>query len=253
MKTGGMSARRVPVTPEDFHGDARNIYGNVQIVNVNGFLSSDIHPHSLQLVRQNNFGGRSPRLINFSRLGAQGFFSGWDNPSPSGGMSGGNLAGALSGGHPAPLESLGLGLITTGNAILAQDPGDYRSVCPEPFGKLQLGFAASVQGTNQRLIKRDTEKFPRVFQSAYGDLAGDQSAIKKPDIDSGLARQFVRRFSSDITSNQIVKIRNFNFEGYVYDLQAQEYELYVANGIISHNCRCGILYVNEDGSEIYYE
>ena len=56
--------------------------------------------------------------------------------------------------------------------------------------------------------------------------------------DPYLARQFVQRFSGQITSSQILSIRNFNFSGHVYDLQCQEYSLYICNGIIVKNCHC---------------
>jgi intein/homing endonuclease len=46
------------------------------------------------------------------------------------------------------------------------------------------------------------------------------------------------RFSGEIASKQITKIRYFNFCGHVYNLQSDPYNLYAVNGIITHNCRC---------------
>jgi hypothetical protein len=42
-----------------------------------------------------------------------------------------------------------------------------------------------------------------------------------------------------ITRDEIVKIRNYNFSGHVYDLQSTS-QLYITNGIVVKNCRCAI-------------
>ena len=68
---------------------------------------------------------------------------------------------------------------------------------------------------------------------------------ESPTIDANLAREFVLRFSSYITSEQIVKVRNFNFSGHVYDLQSNIYQLYITNGVIVKNCRCWIDYTTQ--------
>jgi hypothetical protein len=42
-----------------------------------------------------------------------------------------------------------------------------------------------------------------------------------------------------VASDKVVKIRNFNFSGHVYDLQSIE-GLYIANSIVVKNCRCAL-------------
>jgi hypothetical protein len=54
------------------------------------------------------------------------------------------------------------------------------------------------------------------------------------------ASKFLDRFASQVSFDKVVKIRNFNFSGHVYDLQCDDYGLYITNGIITHNCRCWV-------------
>lgn len=67
---------------------------------------------------------------------------------------------------------------------------------------------------------------------------GEKSLTKSPSIDPGLGREFVLGFASNVSRKQVIKVRNFDFTGHVYDLQVDPYELYICNGIIAHNCRC---------------
>jgi len=69
-------------------------------------------------------------------------------------------------------------------------------------------------------------------------------------IDPKLARQFVLRFSSLVASDQIVSIRHYDFSGHVYDLQCRNYELYTIDNLIVKNCRCGVLFADENGLEL---
>lgn len=81
------------------------------------------------------------------------------------------------------------------------------------------------------------------------DTSGQQSAPDSTPVYTKLSRQFQLRFASLITQDEIIKVRNFNYSGHVYDLQSLE-QLYIAgntmsNGIIAHNCRCVLLPVVE--------
>lgn len=53
-----------------------------------------------------------------------------------------------------------------------------------------------------------------------------------------LNRQFTQRFARQITPSNIVKVRNFDFTGHVYDLHVDPYSLYICNGVVVKNCRC---------------
>ncbi len=54
--------------------------------------------------------------------------------------------------------------------------------------------------------------------------------------DSVIFKDFCERFSSQISVDDVVSVRNFSFSGHVYDFQCKN-EVIVAGGIITHNCR----------------
>jgi len=67
----------------------------------------------------------------------------------------------------------------------------------------------------------------------------EQSPTDSSPAYTELSRQFQFRFASLITPEQIIKIRNYNYAGHVYDLQSLE-QLYIANNIIVKNCECAL-------------
>jgi len=73
-----------------------------------------------------------------------------------------------------------------------------------------------------------------VYSSLY------QMPAKTFSTNSCLACQFILRFASDITLSKVTKITYNDFTGHVYDLQCDDYGLYICNDIITHNCRCWI-------------
>ena len=183
-----MISKMLPVsvesTAENFHGDGRNIHGDIEIVKVNSPLRSNVKLPLPQPASELKFnwsgvrksalmGNRAPDLLSVTHDSVFGSR-----------MSSLDLVASFPCGHPRPFQSLGFGLRTDMNA------GGHKS-------------------------------FPH-----------------SPAIDSSRARDFVLRFASDIALDQIVKIRDFNYSGHVYDLQSEMYELYTCNGIIVSNCRC---------------
>jgi hypothetical protein len=59
-------------------------------------------------------------------------------------------------------------------------------------------------------------------------------------------REFLDRFASLVTADEVVEVRDFEFAGHVYDLQVGPYPLYFTEGVITHNCRCWVAPVVDD-------
>lgn len=78
----------------------------------------------------------------------------------------------------------------------------------------------------------------RLGLAADMDAAFDERISNNLPTHTDLERKFLRRFSGDIATDNIIDIRYFDFSGHVYDLQTRMYELYICNGIIVKNCRC---------------
>jgi SPP1 gp7 family putative phage head morphogenesis protein len=167
MKSSGMFSRRVKVTPEDFHGDGRSIYGNVDIVHTHSFLRSNIKSDIFQPISQLQF-NRGGML--HCTLHSQGSFGALKNRRYSSlgrFMRGGNLSHALSVGHGSPLQRLGLGLIAGLNFGSNQSPSESRAIDACLAGEFILRFASDV--ALQKVIK--VKKFD-YFGHVY-DLQSD--------------------------------------------------------------------------------
>jgi hypothetical protein len=77
-----------------------------------------------------------------------------------------------------------------------------------------------------------------------GLSSGFDASIKK--LSSERASAYIKLFSKcvfglpfDVSLQEVVNVRNDVFSGHVYNLQTES-GVYVANGIITHNCRCGV-------------
>jgi hypothetical protein len=66
---------------------------------------------------------------------------------------------------------------------------------------------------------------------------------------TGLLREFLFRFSCDVTPQEVIHVRDFSFSGHVFDLQCDPYGLYICNGVVVKNCRCAGLH-RMVGSEV---
>jgi hypothetical protein len=182
--SGKMASISVPVSPIDFHGDGRQIDGNIDIVYMDGFLRDETYAISPKHILELGFGRGAAGASGFNSQGASDFILGSLPHSADGVVSFRYLGGPLFRSHSRPFEGFGFGL------------------------------------------------------SAGSDSVADQPSMEGIPADTNLARQFIFRFSSFISPDPVLRIREFYFSDHVYDLQANDYELYICNGIITHNCRC---------------
>jgi len=81
-----------------------------------------------------------------------------------------------------------------------------------------------------------------------GDVVLTQDTANNTSLDAKLAGEFVLRFSRYVSAAKVVSVREFDFSGHVYDFETSGYELYICNGIITHNCRCGVYYLDASGN-----
>lgn len=59
--------------------------------------------------------------------------------------------------------------------------------------------------------------------------------------DTKLFREFLYRFSSDISFEDIIEVRNIKLSTHVYDLHCSPYEVYICNGAVVKNCGCSLI------------
>lgn len=144
VKSRGMFSVGMPISSEDFHGDGRSIYGNIDIVLPDGKLRNRINSQFTQAVNNGLFGfvGASLFTNNSSPIDKPGF---WNGLSTNGIMSGGDLGGALVGIHKRPLEGFGFGLVADVNSSRLQAPANSPTIDTEKLSNFIFRHSASVQ------------------------------------------------------------------------------------------------------------
>jgi SPP1 gp7 family putative phage head morphogenesis protein len=92
---------------------------------------------------------------------------------------------------------------------------------------------------------------PRPFQPfRFGTVPNFHSvATKEQDqsspADPKIIRDLLRRVPADIARDRVSHVRHFDFSGHVYDLQTQDGYI-IADGIVSSNCRCQVIFVYDE-------
>lgn len=136
-----------------------------------------------------------------------------------------------------------------GENVLSDDPV---TALPLKGGRAPLGFSDTNDPATTGVVRVGEHGgallgggFGPTNEHAIGCLARmdagvEQAVAERSATDSGLAREFLFRFASDVTTQEIVQIRDFDFTGHVYDLQCDPYELYITSGVVVKNCRCWI-------------
>jgi SPP1 gp7 family putative phage head morphogenesis protein len=225
----------VPVAPEDFHGDGRNMSGDIDIVFTDGLLRRDKEALVAEYVGEPQLFGRGMNegaLKSFStaHLGLK------RNGTPLGGLvCGPHLPPPLARRHALPFSSLGLRLAANSHAMFAQVAGECVSANTGFIGESVDRFAGQI-ALNKRLHVRDC--FCLMSDPADMNTQGAQVAVDGLGAYPPIVGEIGDGFPGLIANYQIVKVRKFDFSDHVYNLHVAPHELYFVNGIITHNCRC---------------
>lgn len=135
---------RVPSTTEDFHGDGRNIYGNINVVGPYSFLLGDIETRLSQLLSESSFDGNGTDKTLFIRNSVLAFLSPGDSTSTAGTMSSRDLIATALGGHTGPFEQFGSGVSTGFDPVGNQNAFDSRAVNTKLAAEFIRRFASLI-------------------------------------------------------------------------------------------------------------
>lgn len=242
----GVTARCVPVAAEDFHGDG--VDGEVEIVGADGFLHGGSEAALNKPSGELPFvgGDAGPVALPAEGLGAAFLEGGF---APAGcGVGGDGVGGVFFGRAGGHHETVGDGVAThfdsgafqpgtNGAAVHAEVVGEgllrfpgevaLHDLCGGHgvFGRPPLNAASGSQG----------RKFLRSAKQAAPGEFGFEGPVRGV-IASGEA---VEVAPGNVVSDRILQVNRRDFAGHVYNLQTAT-GWYVANGIITHNCRCRI-------------
>jgi hypothetical protein len=239
-KAGGMSAGRVPISPEYLHGDGRFCDGDIDVIGAYGLLGRAEQPlgpqgiHEPALRRADTlpfdfFGaGDFTAMLERLALAADGIMGGRRAPSPFFlARSGRGQDLSLRGGPcvgPVPLKNS-----TDGHIGRPAFPGQARG-----------GFSGQVSA-DDFLVRQGTGAPPLLqAEFAHGAECDSGGAEFSPDsfrVHVNALRNLAKQHSGLIQLNKIVKVNIFPYSGHVYDLQTVP-SLYICNGIVSSNCEC---------------
>jgi hypothetical protein len=225
---------RVPVAPEDFHGDG--VHGDIAVVAANGLLLNDlVYAAVAQPV--------SEAVLVGMGLGAAGLPSGGSlrefrfrpRCSSNRGVSVLNEGSPLRGSQALVAATATLRDPNVGSCFM--EPPDHTGLGDSEFVGQLSGRGASFVGASDHGDVRSTQSGPdgRGFTSGAehpprSEQLGDLT-LGCPEVGSerlgGMAIQ--------VAGDEVVEICRRKFEGHVYNLETEGH-WYTANGFIVHNC-----------------
>lgn len=234
-KSPSVSSCSVPVTAEDFHGDA--VYNKVDVVSSDGELSGKGNVSGFKFVGKNPFinGNLAAALENEPHK--RGVLQILRSHFPALGNLVrvlGKLGDLLWSGMTHPLNLL-FTWVPLGNVVPPEKADHGTSSVAEPFGDSGNSDPLIVKLKN--LINR------KIVGRAFAACVNSRLEQDVPDDVFGttvLAGDVLDRYSASISPDNIVAVDVIFSFTHVYNLETEN-NWYVANGIITHNCRCVLL------------
>ena len=106
------------------------------------------------------------------------------------------------------------------------------------------GLCGALGGGHPRPLQGLGRRLPAGMDAAFAEAEVDD-----PAADAKLARQLIDGFAGPVAFDQVLDVEIIPFHGIVYNLQTTE-GWYIADGIITHNCRCAtVLRFKDDAAE----
>jgi hypothetical protein len=232
----GMAASTMPLTAIDFHGDGRDMDGNVEVVHANGQLLRDWQPRSSKPVGQQGLGGDNVLPGKCHSRGPALALQDACLASASRGMGIGSEVHAVFGSHMLHSDGVGFTDSASRHARLFENTPNDEPADSVLESKLLFGSASLIGGDNLNRIAQG--EFART-----GVLVGwNSGSMDGPEdispADTHAAANFLIGETGLVELDRVVSVNNALWSGHVYDLQSSIATLYTSNGIVVKNCRC---------------
>ena len=239
----GVSTVSVPASPEYLHGDGVRCNGEINVMFADGLLRGDgkLTINEYRVHRSLQAGHCPDGFNSFRNLGSmlEGLAFAADS---SMGLCRERLASFFAYiSHP---ESHGIGPVSCGNPCLFDNADNRGSGAVKSFGDGLHGAAPIKHGDNGLLVQIiDVPTTPVLDRDTrFLEVPLDGIAF-----DSQLFSDLIDTYSGLIETSCIVKVNARHvIDTPVYDIQTLS-TAYIANGIISSNCRCVALPIVEGG------
>ena len=225
--SGKMLSVPVPTTAEDFHGDGMN--GEVAVIRAYRHLWDRMQANTFNQLDGRPFNLRYPRKRAPISLRALHFFLHRYFTAFCGNMRRADLVSALGLGHAFPFDAFRFATVSQFNpsGFKAWPNDDIRNV--KDSGEFFNAFTGSVFADQPFNVNVDNAG-PR------GNTSLGHSSIDNVATDVQLGRDLMAGKSGVVELDKIANIDVNSFHGNIYNLETVG-GWYVANGIITHNCR----------------
>jgi hypothetical protein len=220
--------RRMPIAPEDFHGDGT--HGEVDVVDALGLLPSESNASRGQQFGQHGLmWGRGSGRHFLRRCPLHSLVDG-GLPAPSGAVGSGDLSSSLVLAQSGHLHGRDLGQRASGYAGLLQPPSDQGPRDPEPLGYGPFSLASEIGLRN--LGRFDRKPAGPRFDAPSVEFANDHRGAH-----ASRGLDLLRRLAGQVQLDRIVSLSVRDFSGHVFNLSTVE-GWYCANSLVVSNCGC---------------
>ena len=242
LESGAVPAISMPISSEDFKGDAPSD-GEIDIIFIDGKLRNKLNATLSQLVGDVLLVGASESgEVTLSRNCSLAEQLAGLGLAADGIMSGSRIAAILLRGTLTHSQLIGLRLPSDYDARLYKTAANDTSADIKLFGDGIFAHPGSIHISDLLDIKRD-------FNSLKRNTASLETALDGRFCDSVGLCDFISAFSGFVTFDDIIFVTNKYYSGHVYDASSLS-TLYIANGIITSNCRCSTAaYMSRDEFE----
>lgn len=240
LESGLMTSFSVPVTSKDFKGDIVPD-SEVDVVLINSELRDKLNLSLVELVGDVLFVGaaKGSKSVLPCNCSLAEFLVG-AGLAADGIMSGSRIAEILFTGTLTHRQLVSLRLPSDYDTRLYETEANDTSADIKLLSNGIFAHSGSIHISNLLNIKRNFDPLERNAASLEATLDGRFC-------DSVGLCDFISAFSGFVTFDDIIFVTNKYYSGHVYDASSLS-TLYIANGIITSNCRCSTAAYMDDKS-----
>ncbi len=234
-----------PLAADDLHGDAQPWNGQVEVVGANREL---LHHRNFECFEGSPNLSLSSSDMKLASVASLGLPALGPHGSRFSSLSCANRA------HPfftanrvgqslTHLQTLYFGQAANLDASLYESPFDGLPAAPNFLSQFQECFSSKV-ASGQQVNIGDGRSFGSSLEPLHGTSAANlharslEAPLQSTFADARLARELCDRFPGEISPDEIVEVRKFQYCGHVYDLQSP-LGFMVSDSMVVSNCRCG--------------